>query len=246
MSAVNVLISGLPTLPTLCLQVGDSSRPLLSHEISSAIVAATGLPRASFFIRLASSPLPPFAIVAPPGQHTAFIIASLRRALPGGKGGFGANLKASAASRTADFSACRDLQGRRLGELQNVQALNALVEEGRREARQAQLVAQQNNNIVEHRNGKRKRTKDMDNYNQDVVNDQTHHLQDLMVDVAQQVSNSVKEGRKLARKSNDIHYPTTSIKNNTKLDPLQNWFDSYASDGSTSDNSDSSGDEKSL
>lgn len=245
MSPVNVLVSGLPTLPTLCLQVGDLSRPLFSHEVSSAIVAATGLPRTSFFIRLASGPLPSSAIVAPSGQHTAFIIASLRRALPGGKGGFGANLKASAASTTADFSACRDLQGNRLGELQNVQALNDLVEEGRREARQAQLVAQQNNNNVEHRNGKRKRTKDLDR-NQDLENDHTHHLQDLMVDVAQQVGNAVKEGRKLARKVNPNQCATNVMRKDDNLDPIHGWFESYVSDGSTSDNSQCSEREGSL
>lgn len=59
--------------------------------------------------------------------HGAVLRVALRGGLKGGKGGFGAMLKAAAkgagAKRTTNFGACRDLSGRRLRHVNNVERL---------------------------------------------------------------------------------------------------------------------------
>lgn len=113
MPPVNVLLSGLPT--SLCFSIGDSTHALHTSTVADAVIAATGLPRASFFLRQHGALLRSTDPVSVPGQHTTFLTVCLRRALPGGKGGFGAILRGSAASKsTTNFDACRDLEGRRL------------------------------------------------------------------------------------------------------------------------------------
>lgn len=70
-------------------------------------------------------------VVSQPGENTAFITLALRHALPGGKGGFGANLKGSAAASrpSSNFDACRDLHGRRVRTVRAERALNRLSHE---------------------------------------------------------------------------------------------------------------------
>lgn len=115
MAPVNILLSGLPSSGTLCLHLGDHTTALPYTVLSAAIHRLTGLSPSSFYLRQAGALLPAHAFVTTPGQHTAFISLALRRILPGGKGGFGAQLRGSAAStKTTNFDACRDLHGRRL------------------------------------------------------------------------------------------------------------------------------------
>lgn len=131
MPPVNILLSGLPYTPsTLCLAVGDERSSLPASLVADAVVAATGLPRASFFLRAHGALLRPDAPVTAPGQNTAFVALCLRRALPGGKGGFGAMLRGAAASKkTTNFDACRDLQGRRLRHVRDEQAIRQFLQQ---------------------------------------------------------------------------------------------------------------------
>lgn len=124
MPPVNVLLTGLPSISTLCLRVGDIDKPLAQSSLTAAVTAATGLPSPSFYLRHAGALLSPGAFVTNPGQHTIFVQLFIRRALPGGKGGFGANLKGSSATKaTTNFDACRDLHGRRLKHVRDEAAL---------------------------------------------------------------------------------------------------------------------------
>lgn len=123
MAPINVLVSGLPS--TLCLRLGSPLYPLSYAKLTAALTTATGLPDTSFYLRQSATLLSPSTPVTSPGQHTAFIHLSIRHALPGGKGGFGALLKGSASSshKSSNFDACRDLQGRRLRHLRDEAAL---------------------------------------------------------------------------------------------------------------------------
>lgn len=115
-SQIITYVDGLPTVLLLtvlpiCTAADFEAALFLRLGVAGG---ATPPPR----LRLLSGgfPLPrdvPFSAAAHP-----IIRARLPCALPGGKGGFGANLRAQGrtakAKRTSDFSHCRDLNGRRL------------------------------------------------------------------------------------------------------------------------------------
>eukprot|EP00177_Eucheuma_denticulatum_P002576 GFKZ01004626.1.p2 GENE.GFKZ01004626.1~~GFKZ01004626.1.p2 ORF type:complete len:215 (-),score=49.38 GFKZ01004626.1:912-1556(-) len=130
MPPINVLISGLAN--PLLLHVGSIHTPLATCTLAESISAATGLPYDSFYLRQQGRLLHPCDAVTQRGQHTTFIDVHLRRALPGGKGGFGAMLRGSAArKRTTNFDACRDLGGRRVGVVRREEEMMRAVREGR-------------------------------------------------------------------------------------------------------------------
>ncbi|PXF48667.1 Protein SDE2-like [Gracilariopsis chorda] len=124
MAPVNVLLAGLPGARTINLRIGDHRFPLRHEDLTSAINCATGLRAEAFYLCQAGALLHPRSVVTRPGEHTAFINLFFRRALPGGKGGFGALLKGSSGTKkTTNFDSCRDLQGRRLRDVRREQAL---------------------------------------------------------------------------------------------------------------------------
>lgn len=92
----------------------------------SAISVSTGLQPESYFLRSNGLLVPSDGLLTRVHDHTTFVTLSLRRVLPGGKGGFGAQLKgASASNKTTNFDACRDLHGRRLRDVRRQDALHA-------------------------------------------------------------------------------------------------------------------------
>ncbi|CAN8063254.1 unnamed protein product [Agarophyton chilense] len=126
MAPVNVLLAGLPDTGTVNLRIGDHTHSLLHGDLTFAINSATGLSTESFYLCQSGVLLRPESIITKPGEHTAFVQLFFRRALPGGKGGFGALLKGSSATKkTTNFDSCRDLQGRRLRDVRREQALRA-------------------------------------------------------------------------------------------------------------------------
>lgn len=130
MAPVNVIVSGLPQHSVLCLKLGDVLSGLCLNQIEHAIYYSTSMPYGSLFLRAGSRLLlGPSDIVSPPGAHTAFLSAGLRRALPGGKGGFGAQLRGRASkttTNTGNIDACRDLNGRRIGAVRRERAAAAV------------------------------------------------------------------------------------------------------------------------
>ncbi|KAI0564967.1 Silencing defective 2 ubiquitin [Gracilaria domingensis] len=130
MAPVNVLLAGLPHAGTLNLRIGDHSRALHHRDLTFAINSTTGLPSQSFYLCQAGVLLRPESFITKPGEHTAFVQLFIRRALPGGKGGFGALLKGSSATKkTTNFDSCRDLQGRRLRDVRREQALRTALQQ---------------------------------------------------------------------------------------------------------------------
>lgn len=134
MAPVNVIVSGLPETPALCLKLGDVNHGISTVQVSKAIEQSTGLPPASILLRCGTRLLSLESAVCIPGVHTVFVWAGVRRALPGGKGGFGSQLKGnngkngkdgsgSRAGGTSNFDACRDLHGRRVGTVRRERAL---------------------------------------------------------------------------------------------------------------------------
>lgn len=184
MAPVNVLLSGLHT--SLCFHMGDTSTPLRAETVMAALSASTGLPPYSFYLRQQSGLLNPDDLVAMPGQHTTFLTVCLRRALPGGKGGFGAMLKGSAArKKTTNFDACRDLEGRRIRHVRDEIAVR-------------QFANQQSQQVQEHTDKPKKRPRDaavlLDEEGKTVDVEQVNHdmhrigrgVQDAVVDAVQQ------------------------------------------------------------
>lgn len=127
---VNVIVSGLPLGGSLCLQVGDVAHGVAAAQVHHAVCSETGFPEGSLLLRSQSRILRFDDCVSSPGNTTAFVCATVRRALPGGKGGFGAQLRGSSSStRTTNFDACRDLRGRRIGAVRRERAAAAAVAE---------------------------------------------------------------------------------------------------------------------
>lgn len=127
MNPVNVVVSGLPQCGVLCLKLGDTCRGVTTMEVEHAICSATGMPQDSMFLRAGTRLLlGPTELVCAAGTHTAFVCAGLRRALPGGKGGFGAQLRGASSKsggpQTTNIDACRDLHGRRIGAVRRERA----------------------------------------------------------------------------------------------------------------------------
>lgn len=133
MAPVNVIVTGMPGHSLVNLLVGDVSRGVTVPCVTSAISYALNLHPSTYFLvmrgRLLSIDPSPrdctIPVVSPPGNSTAFVTLALRHALPGGKGGFGANLKGSAAASrpSSNFDACRDLHGRRVRTVRTERAL---------------------------------------------------------------------------------------------------------------------------
>jgi hypothetical protein len=129
-----------------------SSTSLLSHTSSNVSVStldktipstSSSLIQPQYLFLYNSRPLLYFdsCIETRSNENVIFLTAILRGAICGGKGGFGANLRASgrtaAKKSTTDFSLCRDLQGRRLRDVNNEIRLRtwlAPAEVARREA----------------------------------------------------------------------------------------------------------------
>lgn len=105
---------------------GSDSGDDLSSHLRGAACAALGVPVSSelrWRFTESGRPLTAHDGVEPHlARGTRIIRAELAGGLPGGKGGFGANLKSMGKSSTpvtTDFSMCRDLYGRRLGAVNN-------------------------------------------------------------------------------------------------------------------------------
>lgn len=131
MHSVNVLVTDVPgACGTLCLQVGVVSTGVALHDVMHALSERTGLPCEAFRLRAGGRVICE-TLVAQPGQRDAYVALQLCRALPGGKGGFGANLRgAAAAKKTSNFAACRDLNGRRLRDVERASAIALLEKDG--------------------------------------------------------------------------------------------------------------------
>lgn len=124
MPPINVLLTGLPANRSVNIRIGDHRQSLPQAYLTNAIVSATGLSADAFYLCQAGALLHPYTPVTQPGQHTAFVHLFFRRALPGGKGGFGALLKGSSGTKkTTNFDSCRDLHGRRLRDVRREQSL---------------------------------------------------------------------------------------------------------------------------
>lgn len=136
MAPVNVIVTGMPGRPLVNLLVGDVSNGVTAACVTSVISNVLNLHPASYFLVMSGRLLSTdhsasgraVPIVSPPGESTAFVTLALRHALPGGKGGFGANLKGSAAASrpSSNFDACRDLSGRRVRTVRAERALSHL------------------------------------------------------------------------------------------------------------------------
>lgn len=109
---MSVLVQ-IPGFPTLCLDRGAVTG---SASVLRAAHLATGLPEALLLLPSGWTPAP---ASTDSSSFPELVSVRLRGAgLLGGKGGFGSLLKATSArigtKRTTNFSACRDLSGRRL------------------------------------------------------------------------------------------------------------------------------------
>lgn len=134
MAPVNVIVTGIPGRPLVNLLVGNVSNGVTAACVTSVITNVLKLHPASYFLVMSGRLLSTdhsasrrvVPIVSPPGESTAFVTLALRHALPGGKGGFGANLKGSAAASrpSSNFDACRDLNGRRVRTVRAERALS--------------------------------------------------------------------------------------------------------------------------
>ncbi len=120
-ASVNVMVADVPgELGTVVLRVGDVRRGVDVREVTAALSKRTGLPMNTFRLRLGGRVMyDGGALVAAPRQRDAFVCLQLFRTLPGGKGGFGANLKGVKGGRSnGDVGACRDLSGRRIRDVE--------------------------------------------------------------------------------------------------------------------------------
>lgn len=235
MAPINVLVSGLLPSQSLCLQVGDHKHPLRHDDLAAAIIAATGLPRLSFFLRKSSILLSSHSYITAPGQDTAFIDVCIRRALPGGKGGFGAMLKGSSAStKTTNFDACRDLQGRRLRDVRD----EAIMREFLRVQRQRGQNAASSEAASGSRPRKRQRSSiEHEAEDEPVENVDTAALGDAMDEVNRGVESAVAAGLRAVaqRKRQRTGNPTAPRSDTTAGQP--DWMDYDISSSSDSEES---------
>jgi Silencing defective 2 N-terminal ubiquitin domain len=123
MSTVNVLVTGVPFgVRTRCLQLARGR--VVAGSVAAAIEQLTALPTDAFMLLFCGRIARASDVIASVHDECTFIEFRLRRGLPGGKGGFGAMLRGSNASKkTANFDACRDLSGRRLRDVHMQQQL---------------------------------------------------------------------------------------------------------------------------
>lgn len=139
---VNIVLSRVPLLPaSRCLQMHGAD--ICFGEIASALSGLTGIPVHSLMLISDGHAVEESMIAAHGTDDCAFFEVRLRRALPGGKGGFGAMLRGSNASKkTTNLGACRDLSGRRLRDLEREKEI-ANVEVSRRNEDRASSPAAQ-------------------------------------------------------------------------------------------------------
>lgn len=134
---VNVLVADVPgENGTLLLKVGDIKCGVSALEVAEELSRRTDLPVGCFRLRMGGRVLyDSSAIVADCGQHDAYVSLQWSKALPGGKGGFGANLRGSKGSRSkGDVGACRDLSGRRIRDVEKEKVRKELAKRPRTES----------------------------------------------------------------------------------------------------------------
>jgi Silencing defective 2 N-terminal ubiquitin domain len=119
---VNVIVSGIPVeSPTRCFQVVGTGA-LSGGTVLEWVYEQTRLPLSSLMLLVQGRCVGGDRVVAFCDDDTVFVEVRLCCALPGGKGGFGANLRgANASKKTTNFGACRDLSGRRLRDVEREQ-----------------------------------------------------------------------------------------------------------------------------
>lgn len=226
MAPINVLLAGLPGARTINLRIGDHRLPLRHEDLACAINSVTGLSAEAFYLCQAGALLRPESIVTRPGEHTAFINLFFRRALPGGKGGFGALLKGSSgAKKTTNFDSCRDLQGRRLRDVRREQALRTAL---------AQSTEQSAGREVKPPSPpKRKRVP-----TEDEIAPQKERLGDTLDNLADEVQKAVASGfRSLAaRRKRRRVSDTSALKSSGHSQPTaMEWMKAYDDVSSDSD-----------
>lgn len=120
---VNIIVSGVPVLPTArCLQLHGAE--IYVGDIACAVSEVTGIPEKALMLLSGGHAVDNAVVVARGADECAFLEVRVCRALPGGKGGFGAMLRGGNASKkTTNFGACRDLSGRRIRDLEREQEL---------------------------------------------------------------------------------------------------------------------------
>ncbi len=122
---VNVVVSGVPVAShSQCMQL--PGRAVNVGCVCNVIAERTGLPLGSFMLVTDGRVAYPENNVCSDSEDVVFFEMRVRRVLPGGKGGFGAMLRGgNAAKKTTNFSACRDLNGRRLRDVEAARAREA-------------------------------------------------------------------------------------------------------------------------
>ena len=117
----------LVTVPGGCTVVfdvfDDGSKHATAADVLAFVEDRTGVPTAALQLRRGCAGGAPLADDAPLPEGQTLFEARLAGGLKGGKGGFGAMLRALAKQntghKTTDFGACRDLNGRRLRHVNN-------------------------------------------------------------------------------------------------------------------------------
>lgn len=134
---VNVLVSDVPGCSgTILLRIGNVdtgvTAGLVVRSLSTSIFRISercntniNMEHLSYRLRCNGRMLTDASqIVSEVGASDAYVSVLVSRALPGGKGGFGANLRGAAtanAKRSDNIGACRDLSGRRIRDVQLAQ-----------------------------------------------------------------------------------------------------------------------------
>jgi len=136
---VNVMVSDVPGCGgTILLRLGSVdagvtagcvaralSKSILSHRGSSNNTVNINMDYLSYRLRCDGRILTDASqVISVPGSRDAYVSVLVSAALPGGKGGFGANLRGTSsanAKRSDNIGACRDLSGRRIRDVQLAQ-----------------------------------------------------------------------------------------------------------------------------
>lgn len=131
---VNVIVRDLPggAGGSLLLRTGHVAHGLSAGAVLAALAARTCLPLSRLSLVVSGRLASPCSRVSLPGESAAFVAVRVRRALPGGKGGFGATLRGSARAGSVNQAMCRDLEGRRVGEVERARRATEAVEAARR------------------------------------------------------------------------------------------------------------------
>jgi len=115
------LLIKVPGGTTVVMDTVVSERELWACDVLAVVEERTGIPISALLLKRANGKLLDEGVPLPSCQVT--FEAALVGGLAGGKGGFGAMLRALAKQntghKTTDFGACRDLNGRRLRHVNN-------------------------------------------------------------------------------------------------------------------------------